>query len=221
MLAIVTYMMYLGIAASLAVAGYAFFLHLSVLLILTFIVVFLMGAVPVALPAVLTIVQAATGVKLASEGVLVTRLDSIEDAASISVLCLDKTGTITQNKLSVAESVAVADFSQEEVVRTAALASRAEGMDLIDLAVLDSAKGQGFGLDSCRQVSYTPFSPATKTGGGAHRARTASVQGYKGGCADHRATLHGGWPPSSGRCGRAHRGLFAEGLPNHRGRAVG
>ena len=162
MLAIVKYMMYLGIGASLAVAIYAFSLHLSVLLILTFIVVFLMGAVPVALPAVLTIVQAATGIKLASEGVLVTRLDSIEDAASISVLCLDKTGTITQNKLSVAESVPMSGFTGEDVVKTGSLASRAEGGDLIDLAVLDFAKEQGVDLDSCRQITYTPFNPATK-----------------------------------------------------------
>ncbi len=162
MMAIVKYMMYLGIAASLVVAGFALVMHMGLLLILTFIVVFLMGAVPVALPAVMTIVQAATGMKLAEEGVLVTRLDSIEDAASISVLCLDKTGTITQNKLAVTDSIPFSGFSKDEVVRTALLASRAEGMDLIDLAIIDYAKNTNVSLNSHKQVSYTPFNPAIK-----------------------------------------------------------
>ena len=162
MMGIVKYMMYLGIVASLVVAGYALTMHMSILLILTFIVIFLMGAVPVALPAVMTIVQAATGMKLAEEGVLVTRLNSIEDAASISVLCLDKTGTITQNKLAVTDSIPYSGFGKDEVIRTAALASRSEGMDLIDLAILDYAKNRKVDLDSQKQVSYTPFNPAIK-----------------------------------------------------------
>ncbi len=162
MMAIVKYMMYLGIMASLAVAGYALVMHMSVLPIMTFIVVFLMGAVPVALPAVMTIVQAATGMKLAEEGVLVTRLDSIEDAASISVLCLDKTGTITQNKLAVTDSIPFSGFTKEDVIRSAALASRSEGMDLIDLAIIDYAKSSNVTFNSHRQVDYTPFNPAIK-----------------------------------------------------------
>lgn len=162
MMNIVKDMMYLGIAASFVVALYALAMHMSFLLILTFIVVFLMGAVPVALPAVMTIVQAATGTKLAAEGVLVTRLDSIEDAASISVLCLDKTGTITQNKLAVTDSIPYSGFDRDEVIRTAVLASRSEGMDLIDLAVIDYAKSQNISMNSHKQISYTPFNPAIK-----------------------------------------------------------
>ncbi len=162
MMAIVKYMMYLGIAASFIVAAYAFVMHVRMLEILSFIVVFLMGAVPVALPAVMTIVQAASAKEMAREGVLVTRLDSIEDAASISVLCLDKTGTITQNQLAVAESIPFSGHSGDDVIRAALLASRAEGMDLIDLAIIHFAESKSIGADSHRQVSYTPFSPATK-----------------------------------------------------------
>lgn len=162
MMAIVKYMMYLGMAASLVVAVFALSMHTNFLLILTFIVVFLMAAVPVALPAVMTIVQAATGMKLAEEGVLVTRLESIEDAASISVLCLDKTGTITENKLAVSGSVPFSGFSSDDVVRSAVLASRTEGMDLIDLAIIDYARSTGIGLNSDKQISYTPFNPAIK-----------------------------------------------------------
>ncbi|MCL5028071.1 MAG: plasma-membrane proton-efflux P-type ATPase [Bacteroidetes bacterium] len=172
MLAIVKYMMYLGIAASIIVAVYAVFIHVSVLLIMTFAVIFLMGAVPVALPAVLTIVQAATGMKLAEEGVLVTRLDSIEDAASISILCLDKTGTITQNKLSVIESISFSGFTKEDVVSVANLASRSEGMDLIDTAIIEYAKNIGVNHSSHKQIDYTPFNPAIR--------RTEAVIEYDG-----------------------------------------
>jgi H+-transporting ATPase len=162
MMAIVKYMMYVGITASLAVAVYAYVMQMNVLFILTFIVVFLMGAVPVALPAVMTIVQAATATKLSEKGVLVTRLDSIEDAASISVLCLDKTGTITQNKLAVADSIPISGHTKEDVIRAAALASRAEGMDLIDVAILNYAKEKKVSLNSHNQIAYTPFNPAIK-----------------------------------------------------------
>ncbi len=162
MMKIVKYMMYLGIAASIIVAVYAFFIHENIILILTFAVIFLMGAVPVALPAVLTIVQAATGMKLADEGILVTRLDSIEDAASISILCLDKTGTITENKLTVIDSIAFPGFTKNDVTAIASLASRAEGMDLIDTAIIDYAKNTGANHSSERQVSYTPFNPAIR-----------------------------------------------------------
>ncbi len=82
-----------------------------------------MGALPVALPAVLTIVQAVGAMELAKRGALVTRLDSIEDAASIDVLCLDKTGTITQNRLSIADSIPFSGYTKEDVILTAAMAS--------------------------------------------------------------------------------------------------
>ncbi len=162
MLAIVRYMMYLGIAASILIASYSLAMHTGIVTILTFVVIFLMGAVPVALPAVLTIVQAVGATELAKKGALVTRLDSIEDAASLDVLCLDKTGTITQNKLSVADSFPVHGRTKEEVVRIAALASREEGMDIIDLAVIEYAGKSGIKFDGYRQLSYTPFDPSLK-----------------------------------------------------------
>jgi H+-transporting ATPase len=162
MMAIVKYMMYLGIAASILVSLYAVLMNMSILLILTFAVIFLMGAVPVALPAVLTIVQAVGAMELAREGVLVTRLDSIEDAASIDVLCLDKTGTITQNKLSVTASIPFSGYKKEDVIRVAALASQEEGMDIIDLAVIEYAKAMGVDFKAYKQISYTPFNPSTK-----------------------------------------------------------
>jgi H+-transporting ATPase len=164
MMTIVKYMMYLGIAASLIVAGYAVIMHFELILIITFIVTFLMGAVPVALPAVLTIVQAAGAVELSKKNILVTKLDSVEDASSIDILCLDKTGTITQNNLSVTDSVSFNGCRKEDVIRLAMLASQEKGMDAIDLAIL--AHGKSLGIDkvieSYKQTSFTPFDPSIK-----------------------------------------------------------
>jgi H+-transporting ATPase len=162
MLAIVRYMMLLGIGALVLVAAYATVTGMSILSILTFAVIFLMGAVPVALPAVMTIVQSAGATELAKKGVLVTRLDSIEDAASIDVLCLDKTGTITQNKLSVADVASFAGYSKEEVIVMASLASQGQAKDALDTAVLDYAKASNINLNLYQQISFTPFEPSTK-----------------------------------------------------------
>ncbi len=162
MMAIVKNMMVLGIAAAILVSLYALVIHAGILLILTFAVIFLMGAVPVALPAVLSIVQSVGAMELAKRGALVTRLASIEDAASIDVLCLDKTGTITQNRLSVIDGLPFSEYRQEDVFALAALASQEEGMDLIDLAVIEYAKIKGFDLSGYRQIEYTPFNPSIK-----------------------------------------------------------
>ena len=162
MLQVVRSMMYLGIAATLLVAAYALALHVGFLVIMTFAVIFLMGAVPVALPAVLTIVQAVGAVELSRKGALVTRLDCIEDAASIDSLCLDKTGTITENRLTVREIVPLGTWSDEEVLRLAGLASRRDTMDVIDLAVLERVSSLSDASDGYRPISFTPFDPSTK-----------------------------------------------------------
>jgi len=162
MMAVVKYMMYLGIAASVVVSVSALWMHLSVLMILTFVVIFLLGAIPVALPAVLTIVQSVGATELAKKGALVTRLESVEDSASIDIICFDKTGTITQNKLSVVDSIPFSGNQKEDVLRIASLTSHSEGMDLIDMAIIDYAAQSGVNFDDYKQVSYTPFDPSVK-----------------------------------------------------------
>lgn len=162
MLIIVKYMMYLGMGASAVVSAYGIYLHKDILFILSFIVIFLIGAIPVALPAVLTIVQAAGAMELSGKGVLVTRLDCIEDAASIDIFCFDKTGTITQNRLSVVDCAAFGNYQKEDVIGLAAQASREEGMDLIDEAILAYARESGFAPDYEALVRFIPFSPERK-----------------------------------------------------------
>lgn len=160
MFGIVRSMMILGVAASAVVSCYAVILRKDLFSILSLITVFLIGAIPVALPAVMTIVQAVGALGLSKKGVLVTRLDSIEDASSIDVFCFDKTGTLTQNRLSVSGCRAFAPYGEKEVVRLAALASREEEMDAIDTAVLRCAEERGIGPGEWRRLSYLPFSPA-------------------------------------------------------------
>jgi H+-transporting ATPase len=156
------YMLYLGAGALTVTAVFAFFAGIDFLTIVTFAVILLMSAVPVALPAVLTIVQAAGAMELAREGALVTRLSAVEDAASVDVLCLDKTGTITQNKLAVVSVIPLSGFKEEEVVLTAALASSEEGKDPIDLAVINYAKLHKSVLENYKITSFTPFDPNIK-----------------------------------------------------------
>ena len=162
MMAIIKYMLYLGIAALALVSIDAGLLNIGFFSILTFAAIFLIGAIPVALPAVLTIVQAVGAMELAKEKVLVSRLDAIEDAASMDVLCLDKTGTITQNRLSVIDLIPFLGYKKDDVAIVAGLASKEESKDLIDLTVIEYAKTLGADFNSYKQVSFTPFEPSTK-----------------------------------------------------------
>jgi len=180
MLTIVRYMMYLGVAASVIVALFALYLQKDIMFILSFVVVFLIGAIPVALPAVLTIVQAVGALDLSKKGVLVTRLDSIEDAASIDVFCFDKTGTITQNKLSITDSVPFGKYKKDDVVRFAVLASAEEGMDAIDLAIINYSKSTRIDLEGYKQISYIPFNPEDKKTEAAVESDGVSYTIYKG-----------------------------------------
>ncbi|MEI8199837.1 MAG: plasma-membrane proton-efflux P-type ATPase [Eubacteriales bacterium] len=180
MLTIVRYMMYLGVAASVIVSLFALYLQKDILFILSFVVVFLIGAIPVALPAVLTIVQAVGALALSKKGVLVTRLDSIEDAASIDVFCFDKTGTITQNNLSVVDSISFGKYKKDDVVRFAALASKVEGMDAIDLAIINYSKSTQMDFEGYRQISYIPFNPEDKKTEAVVESDGVSFTIYKG-----------------------------------------
>jgi len=160
------YMLYLSAGALAVAVIFAFFAGMDFLTIVTLAVILLLGTVPVALPAVLMIVQATGAMELAREGVLITRLSAVEDAASVDVLCLDKTGTITQNKLAVVCVIPISGFKEEEVVLAAALASSEEGKDPIDLAVINYAKLHKSILEDYEKgykiISFTPFDPSIK-----------------------------------------------------------
>ena len=112
------------------------------------------AAIPVAMPTVLSVTMAVGARLLATKQAVVSKLVAIEELAGVDVLCADKTGTLTQNSLTLGEPFSLTDVSAAEVVLAGALASRADNDDPIDLAVLGGlADGHGPGRVRARRTS--------------------------------------------------------------------
>ena len=135
---------------------------LNLLDVLSLALVLLVAAIPVALPTMFTITMALGSYELAGKGVLVTRLSASEDAALMDVLCADKTGTITENKLSVSGIDAMKNYSEDDAVIFGALASQRANQDPIDLAFFAAAQDRKIRLDDYEQKRFTPFDPSTR-----------------------------------------------------------
>lgn len=129
--------------------------------ILSFAVVILLASVPVALPAAFALSGALAAQHLAKQGILTSRLTAVQDAATMDILCTDKTGTITQNRLSVYEITARAEFDRDEVLSLAVAASDEATQDPIDLAVISAAQARILAPVRTR-LSFIPFDPTTK-----------------------------------------------------------
>ncbi len=139
---------------------------------LEFALVLTVAAVPVAMPAVLSVTMAVGSRTLAHFQAIVTHLEAMEELAGVDVLCCDKTGTLTQNRLTLGDPFCAEGACAEEVLLAAALASRAEDQDPIDLAVVAGLKDRQ-ALNAFRIAHFQPFDPVRK--------RTeASVQGPQG-----------------------------------------
>jgi plasma-membrane proton-efflux P-type ATPase len=121
--------------------------------------VLLMSAVPVALPVMFTVSLAVGSKELAKDGVLVTRLSATEDAATMDVLCVDKTGTITMNQLVVTGVIPLERATEADVLFAGALASQEANQDPIDLAFLAAAKERHIfdAVSAISPVSFAPF----------------------------------------------------------------
>ncbi len=143
----------------------ALFRHDNLMETLRFAMVLTVASIPVALPAILTVTMAIGALNLARKKVIVSRLAAIEELAGMDVLCSDKTGTLTQNKLTVGEAINTEDFTTKDVFIYASLASKAENNDAIDNAILTKANADNEiqkELENFNSTNFTPFDPVTK-----------------------------------------------------------
>src|SRR5208337_2569088 len=126
-----------------------------------FILVLLVASVPVALPAVMSVTLALGALALSKQKAIVSRLSAIDELAGVDVLCSDKTGTLTQNKLTLSTPIPFGNTKAEDVVLGAALATKANSEDAIDAAVL-KAVTDSKALGRFKQTKLVPFDPVNK-----------------------------------------------------------
>jgi len=166
---------YLIILAGVLVAAIiivALFRGDPILTTLQFALVLTVAAIPVAMPTVLSVTMAVGARLLAKKKAIVSKLVAIEELAGVDVLCADKTGTLTQNKLTLGDPFCVANVSVDQVILDGALASRADNNDTIDLAVLAGVKNDK-DLKGYQVLHFQPFDPV-------HKRTEASVKAKDG-----------------------------------------
>ena len=155
------YLILLAVALVTVIIIVAIFRGDPIFTTLEFALVLTVAAIPVAMPTVLSVTMAVGARLLAKKEAIVTRLSAIEELAGVDVLCSDKTGTLTQNKLTLGDPFSVIGIPAEQVILCAALASRAEDKDTIDLAVIGGLKNDQI-LKNYQVVHFQPFDPVHK-----------------------------------------------------------
>ena len=148
-------------ALIIVIVVYAHFLKMPVSEIISLALTAILASIPVALPATFTLAAARGAKSLTKLGVLPTRLSAVDEAASMDVLCADKTGTLTCNELKVAAVQCLPDTDESHVLAFAALASSEGGQDPIDAAIR-SASSTRPAPDLPKLIKFVPFDPATK-----------------------------------------------------------
>jgi len=152
------------LALVVVIAMVALFRHEPLLEIARFALVLMVAAIPVALPAVLSVTMAVGALNLARRKAIVSRLTAIEELAGVDVFCSDKTGTLTRNEMRVSDPVVLGARDERELFLVAALASRSENRDPIELPIFDYITEHFPELDWTHwtQESFTPFDPVRK-----------------------------------------------------------
>jgi H+-transporting ATPase len=166
------YLIILAVALVTVIIAVAIFRGDPILTTLQFALVLTVAAIPVAMPTVLSVTMAVGARLLAKKEAIVTRLAAIEELAGVDVLCSDKTGTLTQNKLTLGDPCSVNGIPADQVILNAALASRADNKDTIDLAVLGGLKNDQ-DLKGYQVVHFQPFDPV-------HKRTEATIKGTDG-----------------------------------------
>jgi len=158
------FLIILTVALVLLILMVALFRHENFIEIVRFSLVLTVAAIPVALPAVLSVTMAVGALNLARRQAIVSKLTAIEELAGVDVFCSDKTGTLTRNEMQVAQPVVFEGHGEQELFLTAALASKEENRDPIELPIfawLRSHAPDG-GLAGYRQTKFIPFDPVSK-----------------------------------------------------------
>ena len=155
------YLIILAVALVAVIVTVAIFRGDSILGTLQFALVLTVAAIPVAMPTVLSVTMAVGARLLAKKKAIVSRLVAIEELAGVDLLCADKTGTLTQNKLTLGDPFSVNDIPAEQVILSGALASRGDNNDTIDLAVLGGVKDKE-SLEGYEVLHFQPFDPVRK-----------------------------------------------------------
>jgi H+-transporting ATPase len=166
------YLIILAVALVVVIISVSLFRGDPILTTLQFALVLTVAAIPVAMPTVLSVTMAVGARLLAQKEAIVTRLAAIEELAGVDVLCSDKTGTLTQNKLTLGDPFCVNGFSADQVILLAALASREEDKDTIDIAVIGGLENDQ-ALKGYQVVHFQPFDPV-------HKRTEATVKGTDG-----------------------------------------
>jgi H+-transporting ATPase len=166
------YLIILAVALVAVIIAVAIFRGDPILSTLQFALVLTVAAIPVAMPTVLSVTMAVGARLLARKQAIVSKLVAIEELAGVDLLCADKTGTLTQNKLTLGDPFSVNNIPNEQVILNGALASRADNNDTIDLAVLGGVKNEQT-LKSYEVVHFMPFDPV-------HKRTEATVKGTDG-----------------------------------------
>jgi len=128
------------------------------------ILVLLIGGIPIAMPTVLSVTLAVGAQQLAKHKAIVTRITAIEELAGVTILCSDKTGTLTTNKLTIDRNTirTYGPFSAEDVVLLAAYASRTENQDAIDTSVVQAIGDPARARAGIKLLDFKPFNPVDK-----------------------------------------------------------
>lgn len=155
------YLIYLSIGLAAILLLTLFARGEPFLTMIQFALILVVAAIPVAMPAVLSVTMAIGAVVLAREKAILTRLESIEEMAGMDILCSDKTGTLTQNKLTLGEPALFGAKDAQELILAGALASKPEDRDAIDLAVMNGLKNPAT-VRTFKQTKFVPFDPIRK-----------------------------------------------------------
>jgi H+-transporting ATPase len=163
------YLIILAVVLVAVIIAVAIFRGDPILTTLQFALVLTVAAIPVAMPTVLSVTMAVGARLLAKKQAVVSKLVAIEELAGVDILCADKTGTLTQNKLTLGDPFSVNNVPADQVILAGALASRSDNNDTIDLAVIGGLKNKN-ALQGYQVVHFQPFDPV-------HKRTEATVKG--------------------------------------------